>query len=105
MIEHFGERLVSQAKALKTGNLALDTQLTLTANVPIADLIKNTVRNMLSGHETLTEILKSGGDTSKLLGSFSSSHGSDSSTILSETSELASKMIDELYGARYVPWH
>ncbi|KAK4861820.1 hypothetical protein LT330_003855 [Penicillium expansum] len=112
IIEHLGEVLVSQAKALKTGNLALDTvtrtvtwngtlvpyytdamkQLTLTANVPIADLIKNTVHNLLSGNETLTDILKSGGDTSKLLGSLGSSNDSDSSSIISEASELASKM-------------
>ncbi|KAF4769898.1 hypothetical protein N7455_009314 [Penicillium solitum] len=113
MIDNLAEVLASQAKAIKTGNLALDTvtrtvtwngtlvpyytdvmkQLTLTANVPIADLIKNTVHNLLSGNETLTDILKSGSETSKLLGNLSSGDDSDSdSSILSETSALASKM-------------
>ena len=106
MIEHLIEILASQTKALKTGNLSLDTvtrsvtwngtlvpyytdvmkQLTLTANVPIADLVKNTVQNLLSGNESLTDILNSAGDTSKLLGNLTSSNGD------SEISELASKM-------------
>ncbi|KAI1836428.1 hypothetical protein DTO006G1_2637 [Penicillium roqueforti] len=106
MIEHLGEILASQTKALTTGNLSLDTvtrtvtwngtlvpyytnvmkQLTLTANVPIADLVKNTVQNLLSGNESLTDILSSAGDTSNLLGNLTSSNGD------SDTSELASKM-------------
>lgn len=88
MVSNLREVLASQAKAIATGNLALDTvtrsvtwngelvpyytdvmkQLTLTANVPIADLVKNTVHNLLSGNETLRDILKSAGDTSNLVG-------------------------------------
>jgi hypothetical protein len=34
----------------------------------LADLVKNTVHNLLSGNETLRDILKSAGDTSNLLG-------------------------------------
>lgn len=106
MIEHLGEVLASQAKALKTGNLALDTvtrtvtwngtlvpyytnvmkQLTLTANVPIADLVKNTIHNLLSGNETIKDILNGAGGTSKLLGNLTSGDGN------SDTSSLASKM-------------
>ncbi|CAP92632.1 hypothetical protein N7489_008432 [Penicillium chrysogenum] len=114
MVSNLREVLASQAKAIATGNLALDTvtrsvtwngelvpyytdvmkQLTLTANVPIADLVKNTVHNLLSGNETLRDILKSAGDTSNLLGGLTSSDGDSdtASSALSETSELASKM-------------
>lgn len=114
MVANLREVLASQAKAIATGNLALDTvtrsvtwngelvpyytdvmkQLTLTANVPIADLVKNTVHNLLSGNETLRDIIKSGSDTSNLLGDLTSSNGDSdtASSALSGTSELASKM-------------
>jgi hypothetical protein len=38
-------------------------------------LVKNTVHNLLSGNETLRDILKSAGDTSNLLGGLTSHVG------------------------------
>ncbi|CAI7659755.1 unnamed protein product [Penicillium glandicola] len=114
VIENLVTVLASQAQAIKTGNLALDTvtqtvtwngtlvpyytdvmkQLTLTANVAIADLVKNTVHNLLSGNETLLDLLDSVGETSTLLGNLTSSDDASdtASSVLSETSDLASKM-------------
>ncbi|OQD99385.1 hypothetical protein PENVUL_c064G10170 [Penicillium vulpinum] len=114
MVENIGKVLASQAKALKTGSLALDTvtrtvtwngtlvpyytnvmkQLTLTANVAIADLVKNTVHNLLSGNQTLRDVLNSAGDTSNLLGNLTSSNDNSdtASSALSDTSDFASKM-------------
>ena len=103
--------LASQASALKTGNLALDTVtrsitwngtlvpyytevmsgLTLTANVAIADLLKNTIHNLLSGNSTITDALDSVGGSSGLLGDLTNSTGASgtASAALAESSKLA----------------
>lgn len=117
MLENLGPVLASQASALKTGNLALDTvtrsihwngtlvpyytnamkQVTLTANVAIADLLKNTIHNLLSGNKTISDMLKSDGEASKLLANLKNNTNSEddsvtASSALSKRSDLASRM-------------
>jgi hypothetical protein len=116
MLENLGPIIASQASALKTGKLALDTvtrsvkwnntlipyytnamkDLTLTANVPIAELIKNTIHNVLSNNQKLTDIIGGSGEAGKLLGNLTKSEDKDSSDTSSSElpsgSELASKI-------------
>ncbi|KAJ5793443.1 hypothetical protein N7457_000042 [Penicillium paradoxum] len=117
MLKKLRPVLASQASALKTGNLKLDTvtrsihwkgelvpyytnamkQVTLTADVAIADLLKNTLHNLLSGNQTVSDMLGSNGETSDLLATLKSgtkrSDDSDDSAS-SDGSDLASKVKD-----------
>ncbi|KAJ5861872.1 uncharacterized protein N7529_009182 [Penicillium soppii] len=110
ILHNLGKVLASQASALKNGTLALDTVtrsitwngtlvpyyteimsgLTLTANVAIADLLKNTIHNFLSSNSSLTDAL---GDASGLLGSLnltdSAGASNTASAALAESSKLA----------------
>jgi hypothetical protein len=111
ILHNLGKVLASQASALKTGNLALDTitrsitwngtlvpyytevmsGLTLTANVAIADLLKNTIHNFLSGNSSITDALDSIGGAGGLLGNLTDSAGASdtASAALAESSKLA----------------
>ncbi|KAJ5561270.1 hypothetical protein N7535_004263 [Penicillium sp. DV-2018c] len=116
MIDNLGPILASQASALKTGNLSLDTvtrsvkwnntlvpyytnvmkDLTLTANVPIAELLKNTIHNLLNSDKKLSDIIGESGEAGKLLGNLTKSQDDDSSATSSSDlpsgSDLASKL-------------
>ncbi|KAJ5135031.1 uncharacterized protein N7515_004309 [Penicillium bovifimosum] len=114
MLDNIGPIIASQASAIKTGNLALDTvtrsvkwnntlvpyytnvmkDLTLTANVPIADLLKNTIHNLLNSNKKLSDVI--GGEGGNLLGNLTKIKDNDSSATSSSElpsgSELASKL-------------
>ncbi|KAJ6018619.1 hypothetical protein N7499_010189 [Penicillium canescens] len=117
IIQNLGKVLASQASALKSGNLALDTitrtvtwngtlvpyytdvmkQLTLTANVALADLLKNTIHNFLNGNSNITSLIGSLGSDSGGSGLLSnltdSKSASDTaSAALAESSSLSSKL-------------
>lgn len=111
IIHNLGKVLASQAANLKTGNLALDTitrsitwngtlvpyytevmsGLTLTANLAIADLLKNSIHNLLSGNSSITDALDSVGGLSGLVGNLTDSEGASdtASAALAESSKLA----------------
>ena len=85
ILKNLGNVLKTQASALRTGNLTLDTisksvtwngtlvpyytdamsKLTLTANVPIVTTLRNTIKNLLGGSDgkNLTEIIQSLNDS------------------------------------------
>ncbi|CAG8096890.1 unnamed protein product [Penicillium salamii] len=110
VIHNLGAVLASQASALKTGNLALDTittsitwngtlvpyytkvmsGLTLTANLGVADLLKNSIHNLLSGNSSITDALHSVGGLSGLVGNLTDSQGASdtASAALAESSKL-----------------
>jgi hypothetical protein len=110
IIHNLGKVLASQASNLKSGNLALDTitrsitwngtlvpyytevmsGLTLTANVAIADLLKNSIHNLLSGNSSITDALSSVGGASGLLGNLTDNAGASdtASAALAESSKL-----------------
>jgi hypothetical protein len=117
IIQNLGKVLTSQASALKTGNLALDTitrtvtwngtlvpyytdvmkQLTLTANVAIADLLKNTIHNFLNSDSSISSLIDSLGSNSSSSGLLSNLTDSQSasdtaSAALAESSSLSSKL-------------
>jgi hypothetical protein len=117
IIQNLGKVLASQASALKSGNLALDTvtrsvtwngtlvpyytdvmkQLTLTANVALADLLKNTIHNFLNGNSNITSLigsLGSGSGGSGLLSNLTDSQSASdtASAALAESSSLSSKL-------------
>ena len=105
ILTNLKEVLVSQASAIKNGSLSLDTiarsvtyndtlvpyytdvmsQLTLTANVALADLIKNTVHNLFNGDNgsNLTSVIQNlesnSTESGGLLDSLKSSLGTDNS--------------------------
>lgn len=111
IFHHLGKILASQAPSLKTGNLALDTVtrsitwngtlvpyytevmsgLTLTANLPVADLLKNTIHNLLSGNSSSADALSSVGRLKGLVGNLTDSEGASdtASAALAESSKLA----------------
>ncbi|KAK9854245.1 hypothetical protein MYU51_004107 [Penicillium brevicompactum] len=110
IIHNLGKVLASQATNLKTGNLALDTitrsitwngtlvpyytevmsGLTLTANLAIADLLKNSIHNLLSGNSSITDALDSVGGLSGLVGNLTDSEGASNtaSAALAESSKI-----------------
>lgn len=110
IIHNLGKVLASQAANLKTGNLALDTitrsitwngtlvpyytevmsGLTLTANLAIADLLKNSIHNLLSGNSSITDALDSVGGLSGLVGNLTDSEGASNtaSAALAESSKI-----------------
>lgn len=115
IVSHLEEVLSSQASLLKTGNLTLDTvtrsvtwnntrvpyyteimsQLTLTANVPIASLLKNSVHNLIGSSEEFSSLLRSSSQSSGIssISSMLNSTGSNSTNShKTEGSELASKI-------------
>lgn len=111
ILHNLGKVLASQASALKTGNLALDTitrsitwngtlvpyytevmsDLTLTANVAIADLLKNTIHNFLNSNSSIADALDGLGGPGGLLGNLTNSTGASdtASAALAESSKLA----------------
>ncbi|KAJ5749341.1 uncharacterized protein N7511_011037 [Penicillium nucicola] len=118
IIKNLGKVLASQASALKSGNLALDTisrtvtwngtlvpyytdvmkQLTLTANVAIADLLKNTIHNFLNSDSSMSSLIDSlgigNGSSSGLLSNLTDSESASdtASAALAESSSLSSKL-------------
>ncbi|OOQ84520.1 hypothetical protein PEBR_29860 [Penicillium brasilianum] len=108
IIKNLGEVLKSQASALKTGNLALDTitrsvvwngtevpyytkvmhELTLTANVGLASTLKNTLHNLLhpdgsSSSSNFTSLISSLNLTSAVDSAKANLNSSDSSSVAS----------------------
>ncbi|KAJ6078388.1 hypothetical protein N7467_008141 [Penicillium canescens] len=115
IFSHLEEVLSSQASLLKTGNLTLDTvtrsvtwnstrvpyytevmsQLTLTANVPIAGLLKNSIHNLIGSSEEISSLLRSSSQNNSIssISSLLNNTGSNNtSSLKSEGSELASKI-------------
>jgi hypothetical protein len=69
-------------------------QLTLTANVAIADLLKNTIHNFLNGNASISSLIGSLGSGSGLLSNLTDSKSASdtASAALAESSSLSSKL-------------
>ena len=115
IVSHLGEVISSQASLLKAGNLTLDTvtrsvtwnstrvpyytevmsQLTLTANVPIAGLLKNSIHNLIGSSDDVSALLRSSSDSSgisSISSPLNNTVSNSTSSLKSEGSELASKI-------------